>query len=78
MLASSKRPAQAQAFVRWITGKGGQDILKTGDSFEYAVAIGAASNPALVPLAELQAPRVDPSKLNSKKVTELMTAAGLL
>lgn len=78
VLASSKRPAQAQAFVRWITGKGGQDILKTGDSFEYAVAIGAASNPALVPLAELQAPRVDPSKLNSKKVTELMTAAGLL
>ena len=78
VLASSKRPAQAQAFVRWITGKGGQDILKIGDSFEYAVAIGAASNPALVPLAELQAPRVDPSKLNSKKVTELMTAAGLL
>ena len=78
VLASSKRPAQAQAFVRWITGKGGQDSLKTGDSFEYAVAIGAASNPALVPLAELQAPRVDPSKLNSKKVTELMTAAGLL
>ena len=36
------------------------------------------SNPKLVPLADLQAPKVEPSKLNSKKVTDLMTAAGLL
>ena len=78
VLASSKHPEQAQAFLKWITGKGGQDILKTGNSFEYAVGNGAASNPKLVPLADLQAPKVDPSKLNSKKVTELMTAAGLL
>ena len=27
---------------------------------------------------DLQAPKVEPSKLNSKKVTDLMTAAGLL
>ena len=78
MLASSKHPKEAQAFLKWITGKGGQDILKTGNSFEYAVGNGAESNPKLVPLAELQAPKVDPSKLNSKKVTDLMTAAGLL
>jgi iron(III) transport system substrate-binding protein len=31
-----------------------------------------------VPLAELQAPKMDPSKLNSKKVTDLMMQAGLL
>jgi iron(III) transport system substrate-binding protein len=31
-----------------------------------------------VPLSELQAPNVEVSKLNSKKVTDLMTAAGLL
>ena len=69
---------QAQAFLKWITGKGGQEILKTGTSFEYAVGKGAESNPELVPLADLQAPKVEPSKLNSKKVTDLMTAAGLL
>jgi len=78
VLASSKHKAEAEAFVKWIAGKGGQSILKTGDSFEYAVAKGAESNPKLVPLPELQAPRVDPSKLNSKAVTELMTKAGLL
>jgi len=78
VLASSKHKADAQAFLKWITGKGGQGILRTGDSFEYAVATGAQSNPKLVPLADLQAPKVEPSKLNSKKVNDLMTAVGLL
>ncbi len=78
VLASSKHPKEAQAFVKWIAGKGGQDVLKNGTSYEYAVGNGADSNPKLVPLADLQAPKVEPSKLNSKKVTDLMTAAGLL
>jgi iron(III) transport system substrate-binding protein len=78
VLASSKHPKEAQAFLKWITGRGGQDVLKTGTSFEYAVSIGADSNPALVPLKDLQAPKVEPSHLNSKKVTDLLTAAGLL
>jgi iron(III) transport system substrate-binding protein len=78
VLASSKHPTQAQAFLKWVTGKGGQEILKTGDSYEYAVGIGAQSNPKLVPLADLQAPKIEPAKLNSKKVVDLMTEAGLL
>jgi iron(III) transport system substrate-binding protein len=78
VLASSKHKAEAQAFVKWITGKGGQEILRTGTSFEYAVGVGAQSNRNLVPLADLHAPRIDPSKLNSKKVTDLMMQAGLL
>lgn len=78
VLASSKHPAEAQAFLKWVTGKGGQDILTTGTSFEYAVGLGAQSNPRLVPLADLQAPKIEPSNLNSKKVTDLMTAAGIL
>ena len=64
--------------MKWIAGKGGQEILKTGDAYEYAVGTGVQSNPKLVPLAELQAPKVEPSKLNSKKVSDLMTQAGLL
>lgn len=78
VLASSKHQKEAQAFLKWVTGKGGQDVLKTGTSFEYAVGKDAQSNPKLVPLADLQAPKVDPATLNSKKVTDLMTAAGLL
>ncbi|MBZ9851200.1 iron ABC transporter substrate-binding protein [Mesorhizobium sp. CA14] len=78
VLASSKHPKEAQAFLKWVTGKGGQDVLKTGTSYEYAVGKDALSNPKLVPLADLQAPKVDPAKLNSKKVIELMTQAGLL
>ena len=59
VLASSKHPKEAQAFLKWVTGKGGQEVLKTGTSFEYAVGKGAESNPKLVPLADLQAPKVD-------------------
>lgn len=78
VLASSKHQKQAQAFIKWITGKQGQEMLRTNTAFEYAVGVGAASNEKLVPLAQLDAPKVEPSALNSKKVSELMTEAGLL
>ncbi|HBM8319845.1 TPA: iron ABC transporter substrate-binding protein [Enterobacter cloacae] len=78
VLASSKHKVQAQAFIKYITGKEGQESLRTNNAFEYAVGVNAASNPKLVPLNELDAPKVEPSTLNSKKVIELMTQAGLL
>ena len=64
VLASSKHKAQAQAFIKWITGKAGQDILRTNNAFEYAVGVNAASNEKLVPLNKLEAPKVEPSTLN--------------
>ncbi|ADM98024.1 iron ABC transporter substrate-binding protein [Dickeya dadantii] len=78
VLASSKHKQQAQAFIKWITGKKGQDVLRTNTAFEYAVGVNAESNPKLVPLKDLQSPKVDAAKLNGKKVVELMTEAGLL
>lgn len=78
VLASSKHQQQAQAFVKYITSKAGQDSLRTNDAFEYAVGVNAASNPKLVPLKDLDAPKVEPSTLNNKKVINLMTQAGLL
>jgi iron(III) transport system substrate-binding protein len=78
VLKSSKKAQQAQQFLRFITGKTGQEVLQKGDSFEYPVASGVPANPALVPLNELQAPLVNPSTLNAQKVTDLMTKAGLL
>lgn len=78
VLASSQQQDQAQAFLKWVTGKDGQAILKTGNSFEYAVGKNAESNPKLMPLQQLDAPTVDASRLDSQKAVELMTQAGLL
>lgn len=78
VLASSKHKAEAEQFLKWITGPGGQKILREGTSFEYAIGIGEAANPALKPIAELDAPKLDPTQLDNQKVTALMTAAGLL
>lgn len=78
VLASSTHPEQAQAFLKWITGRKGQAILREGTSFEYAVGDGEQSNPKLVPLDQLDAPVIDVSKLDSQKVVDLMIQAGLL
>ena len=78
VLKSSKNAAAAQAFLRFITGIDGQTILQTGTSFEYAIASDVAANKELVPLDELDAPTIDPSTLDSKQVTDLMTQAGIL
>ena len=53
-------------------------MLRDGTSFEYAIGVGEAANAALTPIAELQAPPVDPSQLDNVKAAALMTAAGLL
>ena len=78
VLESSKKKEQAQKFLTFITSKAGQEVLEKGTSFEYPVASGVPANPALKPLAELQAPAVNPSDLNAQAVTDLMTKAGLL
>lgn len=78
VLASSKHMAEAQQFVKWVVGQNGQAILNSTAALEYAVGSNVESDPRLPPLKTLDAPELDPAKLNSKKVTELMTRAGLL
>ncbi|WP_306360600.1 iron ABC transporter substrate-binding protein [Nocardia sp. CC227C] len=78
VLKSSDKQEQAQRFVRFIVSRAGQEVLRDGASLNYPVASEVAANPALPPLDSLQAPAIDPSRLNAKKVTELMTEAGLL
>ncbi|WP_461168027.1 iron ABC transporter substrate-binding protein [Tsukamurella serpentis] len=78
VLKSSKNQAQAQQLLKFITSKTGQEVLEKGNAFEYPVASGVPANPKLVPLADLQAPTVDPAKLNGPQVVSLMTEAGLL
>jgi iron(III) transport system substrate-binding protein len=78
VLKSSKKQDQAQQFIRFITGKSGQEVLEKGTSFEYPVASDVPANPALPPLDTLQAPAVDPSTLLAQQVSDMMTKAGLL
>ena len=65
VLKSSKKAEQAQQFIKFVTGKAGQEVLEKGTSFEYPVASGVPANPALPPLDSLQAPKVDPSTLDA-------------
>jgi iron(III) transport system substrate-binding protein len=78
VLASSKHKEQALAFLKFVTGKAGQAVLRDGTSFEYAIGVGEAANAALTPIADLQAPAIDPTQLDNTKAAALMTAAGLL
>ncbi len=78
VLKSSNKQDKAQRFLTFVTGKAGQEILEKGTSLEYPVGSGVAANPALKPLDQLQAPKVDPSTLDAKQVSDLMTQAGLL
>jgi iron(III) transport system substrate-binding protein len=78
VLKSSKHAANAQKFLAFVTSAEGQQVLATSDAKEYAVGNGVASDPALEPLASLEAPTVDPYTLNGPKVITLMTSAGIL
>ena len=78
VLASSDQKDDAQRLVEWLTAREAQERLADSSALEYAVGVGAASAPALPPLADLQAPAVDPGSLDAPLVTELMQEAGLL
>lgn len=78
VLASSKNKADALKFIKFVTGKDGQAVLRDGTSYEYTVGVDQAANAALKPLADLDAPAVDPTQLDNAKAAALMTAAGLL
>ncbi|WP_024802472.1 extracellular solute-binding protein [Nocardia sp. BMG51109] len=78
VLKSSKRSEAAQSFVRFLTGRTAQQIVRDGMSMEYPIAAGVPAHPALPPLDTLQPPRVDPARLDAEKATQLITEAGLL
>lgn len=78
-LKSSKHPTEAQALLRYLTGKAGQQVLANGTcSLEYTLNPEVAVNSRLKPFSELSIPEVDPAKLNGAQVINLMQQAGLL
>ncbi len=78
VLKSSRRAADAQRFLAYVTSPKGQAVLASSSSMEFAVGKGQPSNPALPPLASLQAPKIDPYTLDGAKVIDLMTRAGII
>jgi iron(III) transport system substrate-binding protein len=78
VLASSTHQTEAQQFLAFLAGEQGQTILGEGYSFEYPVSSGIPAKAPLPALDSLDAPAVDPSKLNGPQVIDLMTNAGLL
>ena len=78
VLKSSKHPAQAQQFVKWLNSPEGQKVLAGSKAMEYPIGIDAAADPKLTPLSQLSPPKVELSTLNGPKVVEMMTEAGLL
>ena len=78
VLKNAKHADEAQQFVDYILSEEGQAVLESSGSKEYAVAKGVDSDPDLPTLESLQAPAVDPFSLDSEKVTQLMTDAGIL
>ena len=78
VLTSSDKKQQAQQFLKFITSAAGQKIV-ADTVLEYPLVITSSQkNKSLKPLATLQAPVVDPAKLNSVAVSDLMTEVGLL
>ena len=78
VLASSDQPDDAQRLVAYLTSPDAQRRLTESTALEYAVGNGVGSAEVLPPLAELQAPVVDPGSLNAPEVTGLMQEVGLL
>ncbi|WP_324273453.1 extracellular solute-binding protein [Blastococcus brunescens] len=78
VLASSDQKDDAQRLVEWLTSREAQERLAGSTALEYAVGVGVPSAEELPPLAELQAPAVDPGSLDAPTVTELMQEVGLL
>lgn len=78
VVRSSKRPAEAQRFIEYISGPAGQKILTDTLALQYPVGNGAAANPKLKPFTELQPPAVDPNTLNGPKVISEMQRVGLI
>ena len=78
VLKSSRRSAQAQRFVAYMSGRAGQQVLAGTDALEYTVGDGVAANPTLKPFTELDPPEFDLNTLNGPKIISEMQRVGLL
>jgi iron(III) transport system substrate-binding protein len=79
VLKSSKHQAEAQQLVAFLVSKPGQEIIAHSDSFEYPLAAGVPSNPALKPFSSLEPTPLSVAALgDGRAAVALLQDAGLL
>lgn len=78
ILKSSKKQANAQKFLEWLSGETGQQALADSYALEYPLNPNVSLEPAVKPFDELDPPTIDVSKLNGPEVISMMQEVGFL
>jgi iron(III) transport system substrate-binding protein len=77
VLASSKHRADAERFVGFLVSRKGQELIRTGDDFEYPVRPGVAANPQEPPLSRIAHTSISALTLgNDVRASQLIVNAG--
>jgi iron(III) transport system substrate-binding protein len=78
VLKASKKQADAQRFVDFLTDVEGQQALADSYALEYPLNPEVELKPPVKPFAELEPPKIDLTELNGPKVIAMMQKVGLL
>lgn len=79
VLSASKHKSDAQQFLAYLVSAPAQQVIGTSDSFEYPLAIGAATSQPLRPFDQLRPPALTAADLgDGKHALELLQKASLL
>jgi iron(III) transport system substrate-binding protein len=79
VLASSNQKPEARRFVKFLTGKKGQQDLAHSVDFEYPLNPEVPANDKLKPLTKLNVPKITPGEVgDATQAVKLMRQAGML
>lgn len=79
LLANSRNPAAAEKFIAFVVSQQGQELIASGDDFEYPLRPGVSPNPVLPPLTQIHPDAVSLVSLgNDLQAAQLIQQAGLL
>jgi len=78
VLKSSKKQADAQKFLDYLSGEKGQQALADSYALEYPLNPAVSLKPPVKPFSELDPPLIDISNLNGPKVISMMQEVGFL
>ena len=78
VLKSSKKQADAQKFLAYLSGEKGQQALADSYALEYPLNPAVSLKPPVKPFSELDPPLIDVAKLNGPKVISLLQEVGFL